>query len=98
MKRTMFLGIAAAMGMLSFGAISASAASQADKDITSRVKTEIFKEPVLRTSFLNVKTTAGVVQLTGNVEKAPNVQTATEIAASIPGVVAVENELVTVRN
>ena len=97
--RNRLFAIAAAIGMLSFGAVSASTATAQDADdalITSQVKTAFFYEPVLRTAHLNVKTTRGVVQLTGAVEKAPNVQTATEYAASIPGVVAVENELVNV--
>lgn len=99
MKKNMIVGIAA-MGMLSFGAISASAATGPAVDdslITSKVKTAFFHELNLRTSHLHVNTNRGVVRLTGVVEKAPNVRTATELAGSIPGIVRVQNELVTVK-
>lgn len=64
-----------------------------DRAISSQIRTMIFSEPTLRSSFINVQTSKGVVSLTGAVDKAPNVRTAKEMAASIPGVVEVQEML-----
>ena len=101
MKKNMMVGIAMAMGMFSFGAISASAATGLTADdalITSKVQTAFFQEPILRASRLNVSTSRGVVQLAGVVEQSQDLQAAIQLVGGVPGVVQVKNGLVVVKN
>lgn len=83
---TVFLGCAATPA-------SRSVDSADDARIARDVSAAFFQEPSLRTSQINVKTTNGVVRLTGVVEKAPHVETATRLAGGVPGVVQVKSEL-----
>lgn len=65
-----------------------------DSVITSKVKTAIFNEESLKTLQINVKTYKAVVQLSGFVNSTQSVIRAGEVAASVEGVVKVENDLV----
>ena len=64
-----------------------------DTVITTRVKTEIFKEESLKTLQINVETYKGVVQLSGFVDSAENASKAGEIARRVDNVVSVKNDL-----
>jgi hyperosmotically inducible protein len=64
-----------------------------DSAITTKVEQALFQELDLRTSIIHVRTDQGVVKLTGMVEKPPYVDTATEIASNVPGVVGVQETL-----
>ena len=65
-----------------------------DSAITSKVKTEIFKDPTLKVLQINVESFKGVVQLSGFVDSAQASAKAVEIARSVKGVNAVKNSLV----
>ncbi len=65
-----------------------------DSAITAKVKGAIFKDPALKVSQISVETYKGVVQLSGFVDSADNVRKAGDIAASVPGVVSVKNDLI----
>lgn len=73
---------------------SSVALEEDDALITSTIGSKFFYERTLRTSRIYVNTEQGVVYLTGFVEKAPYVETATRIAHETPGVVAVREQLV----
>jgi len=64
-----------------------------DSVITTKVKGAIFDDPVLKVFQINVKTYKGVVQLSGFVDSQQSVKKAGEVAASVSGVVSVENDL-----
>ena len=64
-----------------------------DSAITAKVKTAIFKDPSLKATEINVETYKGVVQLSGFVDSQDNVRRAADLAASVPGVVSVKNNL-----
>ena len=65
-----------------------------DSAITSKVKTEIFNDPMLKVLQINVESFKGVVQLSGFVDSAQASAKAVEIARSVKGVNAVKNSLV----
>lgn len=65
-----------------------------DSAITSKVKTEIFKDLTLKVLQINVESFKGVVQLSGFVDSAQASAKAVEIARSVKGVNAVKNSLV----
>lgn len=83
---TLFPGCAATQG-------PSTGAGADDSVITRNVSAALFQEPSLRTAQINVKTRSGVVKLTGVVEKALHVETAKQVAGSVPGVVEVQAEL-----
>jgi osmotically-inducible protein OsmY len=64
-----------------------------DSVITAKVKTEIFREPTLKASEINVETFKGRVQLSGFVSSKEDVNKAVEIARNVKGVVAVKNDM-----
>jgi osmotically-inducible protein OsmY len=64
-----------------------------DSVITAKVKTEIFREPTLKTSEINVETFKGRVQLSGFVSSKEDINKAVEIARNVKGVVAVKNDM-----
>jgi|TARA_R110002074_G_scaffold99392_1_gene214712 hyperosmotically inducible protein len=64
-----------------------------DSVITTKVKAAIFKEPLLKTTEINVETFKGNVQLSGFVHDASNVQKATEIARTVKGVLSVKSSI-----
>jgi osmotically-inducible protein OsmY len=65
-----------------------------DSAITAKVKEAIFKDPDLKVNQIGVETYKGVVQLSGFVDNAEKVRKAGDIAASVPGVVSVKNNLI----
>jgi hypothetical protein len=64
-----------------------------DSWITTKVKTEIFKEPTLKVTDINVETHKSVVQLSGFVDSAATMNKAVEIARSVEGVSSVKNDM-----
>jgi osmotically-inducible protein OsmY len=64
-----------------------------DSWITTKVKTEIFNEPTLKVSQINVETYQNVVQLSGFVDSTANMNKAVEIARQVKGVSSVKNDM-----
>ncbi|MEP7154562.1 MAG: BON domain-containing protein [Betaproteobacteria bacterium] len=64
-----------------------------DSVITTKVKAAVLKEPTLKSSEVNVETFKGVVQLSGFVSDAADVQKAGDTARSVKGVTSVKNDL-----
>ena len=64
-----------------------------DSVITTKVKAAIFNEASLKSAEINVETFKGVVQLSGFVHDASDVNKATEIARKVSGVSSVKNAL-----
>lgn len=64
-----------------------------DSVITTKVKAAIFNEPSLKSTEINVETFKGVVQLSGFVHDASDVQKTTEIARMVKGVSSVKNSM-----
>ncbi|MDT8441175.1 MAG: BON domain-containing protein [Desulfuromonadales bacterium] len=65
-----------------------------DTVITTKVKSEIFAEPELKSLQINVETFKGVVQLSGFVDSVQSVKKAEDVARSVNGVVSVKNDLI----
>lgn len=61
--------------------------------ITAKVKTELLREPGLKSAEIHVKTFKGVVELSGSVDSPANIDKAVKIARSVKGVTAVKNDL-----
>lgn len=64
-----------------------------DTWITTRVKTEILREPTLKVTQINVETYKNVVQLSGFVDSNESMNKAVAIARSVPGVSSVKNDM-----
>jgi osmotically-inducible protein OsmY len=64
-----------------------------DSWITTKVKTEIFNEPSLKVTDINVETYKNVVQLSGFVDSAASMDKAVAIARSVKGVSSVKNDM-----
>ncbi len=64
-----------------------------DTVITTKVKAEIFNEPTLKSSEINVETFKGVVQLSGFVSSNASIDKAVTITRSVKGVVNVKNDM-----
>jgi len=64
-----------------------------DKEIQARIKTSLYKDPVVKGSQVEVKSLNGVVQLSGFVDSAEAKERAGQIASSTRGVVQVYNNL-----
>jgi osmotically-inducible protein OsmY len=64
-----------------------------DTVITSKVKTAVFNEPMLKSAEINVETFKGVVQLSGFVSSQAAANKATEVARSVGGVKSVKNDM-----
>ncbi len=62
--------------------------------LTSKVKAEIFNDPMLKVFQIDVESFKGVVQLSGFVDSAKVSARAVEVAASVNGVKSVKNSLV----
>jgi len=62
-----------------------------DSVITSKVKTAIFNEPSLKVLQINVETYKSVVQLSGFVASAGQMDKALELARAVGGVRSVKN-------
>ena len=65
-----------------------------DTTITTKVKAEIFKDPMLKVMQINVESYKGVVQLSGFVDSSMAADKAAQVAESVKGVKAVKNDLV----
>lgn len=65
-----------------------------DSVITTKVKAEIFNDPMLKVFQINVETFKGVVQLSGFVDSEQASARASEVARSVNGVTAVKNSLI----
>ncbi len=65
-----------------------------DSTITTKVKTEIFKDPMLKVLQINVESYKGEVQLSGFVDSRQAAEKAEYVAAEVDGVKAVKNNLV----
>jgi len=62
-----------------------------DSVITTKVKAAIFNEPTLKTFEINVKTTKGVVELSGLVSSKSDISKTVEVARGVQGVKSVKN-------
>src|SRR6056297_596654 len=62
--------------------------------LTTKVKTAIFNDPMLKVLQINVESFKGVVQLSGFVDSKKAADRAVEIARSVTGVKSVKNDLV----
>jgi len=65
-----------------------------DSAITTKVKTAIFNDAMLKTMQISVETYKGEVQLSGFVNSAQSVRRAGEVARGVRGVVSVRNNLI----
>ncbi len=65
-----------------------------DKEIRSRIKGDLYKDPVVKGTEVKVDSLRGNVQLSGFVDNQAQKDRAGQIAASVPGVVSVHNDLI----
>jgi osmotically-inducible protein OsmY len=65
-----------------------------DTTITTKVKAEIFNDPMLKVLQINVESYKGIVQLSGFVDSKHAAERATEVAEAVDGVKGVKNSLV----
>ena len=63
-----------------------------DSVITTKVKTAIFNEPTLSVADIKVETNKNVVQLSGAVDSAVDMNKAVALARAVPGVTSVQND------
>lgn len=64
-----------------------------DSVITTKVKAAIFNDPMLKVAEINVETFKGVVQLSGFVSSPAAIGKAVALAAGVPGVASVKNDM-----
>jgi len=64
-----------------------------DSVLTTKVKAEIFNEPTLKSTEINVETFKGVVQLSGFVAQPADIGKAGEVARHVKGVKEVKNDI-----
>jgi osmotically-inducible protein OsmY len=64
-----------------------------DTAITAKVKTAIFNDASLKSAEINVETFKGVVQLSGFVSSAADIQRAVQLVQGISGVRSVRNDM-----
>ena len=64
-----------------------------DSVITTKVKSEIFEEPGLKSAEINVETFKGVVQLSGFVSSQASIDKAVQVARAVKGVKSVKNDM-----
>lgn len=64
-----------------------------DSLITTKVKAAILQEATLKSAEINVETFKGVVQLSGFVSSAANIDTAISVARNVKGVKSVKNDM-----
>lgn len=64
-----------------------------DTAITAKVKTAIFNDASLKSAEINVETFKGVVQLSGFVNSAGDIQHAAQLVQGISGVRSVRNDM-----
>ncbi|QCB45576.1 BON domain-containing protein [Hydrogenophaga sp. PAMC20947] len=64
-----------------------------DTAITTKVKAAIFKDEALKSAEINVETFKGVVQLSGFVKSAADIQHAVDVVKAVGGVRSVKNDM-----
>lgn len=64
-----------------------------DSVITTKVKTAIFNEPMLKVAEINVETFKGVVQLSGFVSSQSAANRAVVVSRGVAGVVSVKSDM-----
>lgn len=64
-----------------------------DTAITTKVKAAIFKDEMLKSTEINVETFKGVVQLSGFVKSAADIQHAVTVVQGVSGVRSVKNDM-----
>jgi len=64
-----------------------------DTVITTKVKAAILNESTLKSAEINVETYKGVVQLSGFVNSAEDIDKAIEVARGVKGVASVKNDM-----
>jgi osmotically-inducible protein OsmY len=64
-----------------------------DTVITTKVKSEIFNEPTLKSREINVETFKGTVQLSGFVSSQADANKAVAVARGVKGVQSVKNDM-----
>ncbi|MBU1565066.1 MAG: BON domain-containing protein [Proteobacteria bacterium] len=64
-----------------------------DTVLTTKVKTAILGEKTLSSAEVNVETYKGVVQLSGFVKSAADINKAIDVASKVPGVKSVKNDM-----
>ncbi len=64
-----------------------------DKEITARIKTAMYADPVVKGTQVKVTSLNGIVQLSGFVDSQEAKDRAAQIASQTPGVVKVYNNL-----
>jgi osmotically-inducible protein OsmY len=64
-----------------------------DTAITTKVKAAVFNDASLKSAEINVETFKGVVQLSGFVNSATDIQRAVMLAQGVRGVVSVRNDM-----
>ena len=101
MKNPLLTPIAAFIAVMTIAACTAStrtsesAGQYIDSSaITSKVKADLLGDSGLKSFAISVATFKDVVQLSGSVDTPQVKARATEIAAAVPGVRAVQNDLV----
>ena len=65
-----------------------------DSAITTKVKAQIFNDPMLKVFQISVESYKGVVQLSGFVDSKQAANKAAQVAKSVDGVESVKNSLV----
>ncbi len=86
--------VAASLGCASTPTRESSGQYIDDSVITTRVKAAILGDSSLKVFQISVETYKGVVQISGFVDSAQAVKKAGEVAAGVPGVKSVKNNLV----
>lgn len=101
-QRLSILLIAAASAAAALTAVSGCASTSTqestgqymdDTAITAKVKTAIFNDAALKSAEINVETFKGVVQLSGFVNSAADIQRAVQLTKSVSGVRSVRNDM-----
>ena len=64
-----------------------------DTTVTTRVKTAIYQDPMLKSAEINVETFKGRVQLSGFVSSYDNMDRAVMVTKAVSGVTAVGNDM-----
>lgn len=64
-----------------------------DSVLTTKVKAEIFNDPNLKSSEINVESFKGVVQLSGFVNSQADINQAIQVAKGVKGVNSVKNDM-----
>jgi hyperosmotically inducible periplasmic protein len=93
-------GLLALAGVLAFGGCAATPTHDStgeyidDTGITTKVKTALLGDDMVKSFEIKVETMKGVVQLSGFVDNATQKNAAGADATAVPGVVSVSNNLI----